>query len=185
MRYSHLVLVCASLSLLFSGCIFSPHRGGGGGTLPPPVYQVNQFPEVVLQNLAQAYAHRDSTEYKSLYDENYQGSSLDNSNPSPQLLTYTKADEAQHIAGLAKNATITSVDLQLKPELVRLTDAGDPPGWALIQNPIFSLTIFDSPTTWQITVEKETNEFHFIPKTPDSSSPTDTTWKIVKWLEIR
>jgi hypothetical protein len=172
------VLLCA---LALVGCGEKHHFLAP--VLRPPIYQQPSVPEVVLQNLALAYAHRDSTEYKSLFDGNYQGSSIDMRNPSPQVLTFTKADEAQHIAGLAKSTTITSVNLQLRPVLVRLTDAGDPPGWALIQNPIFSLSIYDAPNSYDIRPSAETMEFRFIP-TLDSSSPTDTTWKIIRWTEI-
>lgn len=186
MRYSQLAVLCASLALFFSGCIFSPKRGGGGGPPPPSAYLPPILPEYVMENLAGAYAKRDSAKYKSLFDSLYTGTSLDQTDPSPQLLIYTKADEAQHIAGLAKSTKITSVDLQLVPRLVRSTDAGDPPGWAVIQNPIASLVITEPPDGgYSIVPTDETLEFHFIPKTPDSSSPTDTTWKIVRWVEVR
>ncbi len=148
----------------------------------PPIYQQPSVPEVVLQNLALAYARRDSTEYKSLFDSLYTGTSINMKDPSPQFLTFTKADEAVHIAFLAKSTTIASIDLQLR-NLVRSTDAGDPPGWALIQNPIFSLTIYDGSNSYDVGVNTETIEFRFIP-TLDSSSPTDTTWKIIRWTEV-
>ena len=184
MRYKRLAVVCSSLILLplFSGCIFSPKKGGGG--VPPPDYALPITPGLVLGNLALAYSHKDSTEYKSLFDDNYQGTSLDQQDPSAQLLTYTKADEAMHIAGLARSTTVTEVRLELLAAMIRITDAGDPPGWALIQDPIVTLSISDSPTSYEVTPTDETTEFHFRP-TLDSSSPTDTTWTIVKWVEVR
>lgn len=148
----------------------------------PPRYPVLSSPANVLVALAKAYASLDSAEYKSLFDDGYQGSSINQKDPSPQLVTFTKADEARHIAALAKSTTVTSIQLQLR-NLVRSTDAGDPPGWALMQNPIFSLTIFDGPNSYDVAASTETIEFRFIP-TLDSTSPTDTTWKIIRWTEV-
>jgi hypothetical protein len=46
-----------------------------------------------------------------------------------------------------------------------------------------TLEINDNPTTYSL-LSAETFEFKFIPFTPDSTSPTDTTWKIVRWTEL-
>ncbi len=170
------------LLLAFAGCgkkhrVLRPVSG--------PRYPVLSSPANVLAALAIAYSSRDSVEYKLLFHDNYQGSSLDQGNPLPQLLTYTKADEARHIAALAKSTTVSSVDLQLVPMLYRFTDMGDLPGWATISNPVFRLSIFDGPETYEIIPSEELMEFKFIPRTPDSTSPTDTTWKIIRWTEVR
>ena len=39
-------------------------------------------------------------------------------------------------------------------------------------------------TSYFIASDRETMEFKFIPTSPDSTSPTDTTWKIVRWSEV-
>lgn len=150
----------------------------------PPRYLVLSSPANVLLALAKAYTSRDSAEYKLLFHDSYQGTSLDQRDPSPYPLTFTKADEAQHIAALARDPSLMGVDLQLVASLVRFTDAGDPTGWATIQNPIARLSILGFPDSYTITPAEETIEFRFIPKTPDSASPTDTTWKIIRWTEI-
>ena len=151
---------------------------------PRSLYEEPVAPEAVLRNLALAYSTRDSTEYKSLFDENYQGTSIDQAAPSPPTLTYTKADEARHIAALAKSATITSIELRLTLALARFTDVGDPPGWASIQNPIQLLAIYDGADAYVVDLGREYTEFKFIPTTPAPSSPSDTTWKIIRWTEI-
>src|SRR2546425_7987005 len=97
MRYSQLAIASAFLCLLGRGCIFSPHKGTGGGT-PPPVYFKPFSPDAVLQNLALAYKHRDPAAYDTLFDEFYMGSSIDQSNPdSVKQYTFAKADEVRHI----------------------------------------------------------------------------------------
>jgi len=172
------------LSVLFSGCIFSPIKGKGGGPPPPPIYKPPTSPEWVLGNLATAYQHRDPAAYDTLFDLNYTGMTIDQSNPdSVKSYNFTKADEVEHIWGLYRSTAV--VQLELTPRLIRYTDLGDPPGWTVIQNPIDKLLISDNPDSYTITRDKETIEFHFKPKTPDPSSPTDTTWTIGRWTEIR
>jgi hypothetical protein len=149
------------------------------------MYLKPMSPEAVLQNLQLAYKHRDPAAYDTLFDQLYTGSSIDQSDPdSVKQYSFAKADEVKHIWALSRTTTITDIQLELMPTLRRYTDAGDPPGWAVIQNPIYSLSIVDGPSTFNIARDKETIEFHFKPKTPDSSSPTDTTWTIVRWTEI-
>jgi len=150
---------------------------------PPatPRYPALTSPELVLVALKTAYTGKDSTEYKLLFDQNYLGTSVDQSTQTP-IDTLTFADEARHIAALARSTTAI-VELQLTPAMVRGADPGDPPGWALIQNPIFDVTIYDGPNAYYVALWHETMEFRFIP-TPDSTSPTDTTWKIIRWPEI-
>ncbi|MBI4365078.1 MAG: hypothetical protein HY568_06590 [Candidatus Latescibacteria bacterium] len=172
------ILICA---FALTGCgkkhrILAP-------VIQPPAYEIPFAPEVVLSNLAKAYRTKDSTEYRSLFDDNYQGTSIDMRDPSPQLLMFTKAEESQHIAALARRPAVL-VNLQLRPVLVRTADSGDPAGWAVIQNPIFALEISDGLDLLVVGLDEELIEFHFIP-TLDSSSPTDTTWKIAKWVEVR
>jgi hypothetical protein len=182
MRYSRLAVVCAGLALLLSGCIFSPKKGAGGGGIEPPKYQVPEYPDAVMYNLKTAYMAKDSVGYKACFDPRYIGTSQDQRlQTATDTLTFAK--EAQHIAYLAQSTTLIA-DLQLWPLIERRADPEDP-AWALIQNPIQKLEINDGPNTFFITPLTETIEFHFIPKTPDSSSKTDTTWKIIKWTEIR
>lgn len=181
MRYSRLAVVCAGLALLLPGCIFSPKKGAGGGGIEPPKYDIPFSPELVMSNLKKAYVAKDSVGYKACFDFAYFGTSQDQVNQTP-IDSITFAGEAAHIAHLARSPA--GVELQLKPLMTRSTDLGDPPGWALIQDPIQTLQINDNPDSYFVTPTNEIIEFHFIPKTPDSSSPTDTTWKIIKWTEI-
>src|SRR6266545_4482777 len=79
---SRLVLLsCAALGLLATGCIFSPHKGED--KIPPPSYPREISPEIVMKNLQAAYAARDTAKYASLFDDAYTGSSLDNTDTNP------------------------------------------------------------------------------------------------------
>jgi len=181
MRHSGLALVCVLAT--FSGCIFSPPQGKGKIVIPPK-YDVPASPELVLSNMVKAYTAKDSTAYKACFDDlHYFGTSVDQTGGQavPESLYF--ANEAQHISALARSAA--DVHLQLTPSIVRSRDTGDPPGWALIQNPVYNLTIDDGSTEYVITGASETIEFRFVPKTPDTSSQTDTTWQIIRWTEIR
>ena len=173
-----LVLAIAVCVAVVAGCGKKDKIVGPPAT---PRYPALTSPELVLVALRTAYTGKDSTEYKLLFDQDYLGTSVALRTQSP-IDTLTFADEAQHIAALARSTTAI-VELQLTPAMIRGADPGDPPGWALIQNPIYSLTLYDGPNVYGVGVGSETIEFRFIP-TPDSTSPTDTTWKIIRWSEI-
>jgi len=187
MLRARLLFGIVALCVLAVGCIFSPHKGG---KVPPspPVYQQPTSPEAVLYNLRLAYTNKDSTEYKSLYHEQYQGSFVDQKDPLNPSGTYFKVDEAQHIAFLAKGAAI--VDLLLSASLVRITNSGDPPGWITIQDPFQILHIQGTqgdgtPGDFAISPGAEDSiEMKFIPIPPSGSEP-DTTWQIIRVVEIR
>ena len=89
-----------------------------------------------------------------------------------------------HVGGLYRESSISGVALDFGGSLIRFTDLSDRAGWATIQTSFVSLNIFDNPTSYSLFGTGETFEFKFIPKTPDSASPTDTTWKIVQWNEF-
>jgi len=174
-------LVAVVLLIAAAGC-GSDHKRIVGPD-PAPAYSVPSSPLAVLDNLSLAYSSRDSTECKLLYDDNYVGTSTDQSDGSS--LTFSKANEVGHVGALAKIHSITTVLLQFPPGLTRFTDAGDPPGWATIQVLNLNLVIEDSPTSLYLNNSGEMNEFKFVPTTPAADSPTDTTWKIIRWTEIK
>ncbi len=165
-----------------SGCIFSPHKDKTGtGPTPPAPYEQLVNPFSVLNSLAAAYGNKDSVEIALIYDINYSGTSFDPDNLNP--LTFTRQDEIRHIQALYRSTTITTVSLTFPSVKVRYTDSADPPGWATIALQNMTFDISDTPTSWNLR-PSETWEFKFIPHSPDPSSPTDTTWKIVRWQEI-
>ena len=70
-------------------------------------YPIRATPQDVLTNLQLAYSLRDSVEYKALYDSSYTGTSTDDNDPPGTLpLQFTFADEAAHMATLARTNTI-------------------------------------------------------------------------------
>jgi hypothetical protein len=148
---------------------------------PGPKYPPSSTPQLTLESMAMAYSSRDSTGYDSLFDAAYAGVSFDP--VSMVALNFTKADEAQHIAALARTHSIVSAVFQAPPNLVRERDGADPPGWATItvQNVLVEVT--DNVNTLTI-IPSETMEFKFAPTTPSLGSPTDTTWHIIRWIEL-
>jgi len=151
----------------------------------PALYPILSSPQNALAAMVLSYQRRDSTETKLIYDDAYQGTSVDQTDPSPVVLRLYKADEVRHVVALAKRVTITGVSIMFPPVLERFTDAGDPPGWAtiLVANP--RIEIDDQPVSYSTASSGETMEFKFVPTTPDSTSPTDTTWKIIQWFELK
>jgi hypothetical protein len=150
----------------------------------PSLYPLLVNPYAVLDALQTAYQLRDTTEIKALYDDNYVGSSIDQTDPLPAMLTFYKFDENQHIAKLA-HTHIVNISLAKANSFVRFQDLADPPGWTTIDNPFTSLSISDSVSTWSVDFTSELTEFKFVPHTPDASSVTDTTWKIIRWTEVK
>ena len=173
--------VAVVLLALFVGC---GKDNPAKPTLPGPKYLPSSTPFNVLDNLKVAYTTRDSTGYDSLFDVNYTGSSIDQTDAS--VLNFSRSDEARHINALARTRTISSIRLDLPPSMTRTRDAGDPPGWASVQPYGLVIEIDDGPMSMFLqTGTSETMEFRFAPTTPSPGSPTDTTWHIVRWTEIR
>jgi len=146
-----------------------------------PKYAPSSTPHNTLANMAKAYETRDSTGYDSLFDAAYTGTSFD---PNTMLgLSFTKADEAQHIAKLASTPTIFAVTFEYPVNAPRFRDGADPPGWATITLTSPLIEIYDASNV--LLVDPNVSmEFKFSPTTPSPGSPTDTTWHIVRWVEI-
>jgi hypothetical protein len=166
----------------------NPTKPGSGGG--PPTYPVLSTPQDVLMALEQAYSLRDSTEAKALYDSSYTGTSKDFSDPGSPTLSFTYVDEVRHAARLAKDPTVTSAHISLGPSSswTRLgSDDPTHPEWAVIQiaGSQIDIQVEQPPDTWQISGSSEFFEFMFKPSTPESTSPTDTLWKIIRWEESR
>jgi hypothetical protein len=177
------ILAATLLLSSLTSCIFSPKQGGGPIVIPPPEYPKLIDPVTVLDALKLAYQARDSVEIKLIYDDSYRGTSFDPKAPPPGTINLTKADEVSHVEALHRASTISSIVVTYPPVKTRYTDLSDPPGWATIQlfTPALQIEINDGTTTYNLAGGYF--EFKFIPTTPDSTSPTDTTWKIVRWGE--
>lgn len=190
LRFARFSLAPAILAaMVLSGC------GKDSPTKPhpplPPLYSIPSSPAVVLANLEVAYSQRDSVGYKALYDSSYVGISRDLGDPpgtAPITLTY--ADEAAHITKLASRTAITSAYMNLGPSAswTRLaSNDTSHPEWATIQIAGSSLNVqvTEGADTYQAGGSSLFFEFLFKPSTPESTSPTDTLWTIVRWNEMR
>src|SRR6202008_3783079 len=119
----------------------------------------------------------------SVYDDSYEGSSTDLTDPSSVAFTFTKADEVRIVGALALSTSIlrTQINLGLAGGWIHTHYASDPPGWIAVQVPAYSIHINDlangeyevrSPGIGRM----QTLEFTLQPTSPDPTSPTDTTW---------
>jgi hypothetical protein len=180
-------LLTAAVALAFAmdGCGHDRVMVGNPPPIPPRIYPLLLDPYSVMDALRTAYGRRDSAEIKLLYDMNYQGTSIDQTDPAPAVLNFNKADEVRHVVALAKDPTILHVSMVPTTVMQRFTDLADPPGWSTIQNPIASLEVSSSTSSRTVDIANETMVFKFIPHTPDPTSATDTTWKIIRWTEVR
>ncbi len=179
---------------LFALALLLPLLGGcfGSGKNPvkvvvpaPGPFPIPSSPRSVLYNLIRAYAERDTTHYKACYDLTYMGGSYSGYVSQPGPGTYTFDDEAAHIRFLQRSTMITRVTLDLPNYQAATIDtlSGDPPGWVTmsIYNP--KVEIDDATGSLSIATG-EVFQFKFLRKTPDPTSPTDTSWTIVRWAEI-
>jgi hypothetical protein len=183
-RVGSLVIATALAAALLGGC------GGDDPVKPPPPpptgYPARTTPQHVLEALTMSYANRDSMEYKSLYDSSYVGTSTDLSDPpGTQVSTFRFSDEVAHIVALARTTTISAVFVDFGPSSswTRLpSDDVTHPEWAQIQLSSIHLEIFDGQSAYEA-LSTNPMVFQFSPRL-DSSSPTDTLWRIVRWNEV-
>lgn len=150
-------------------------------------YPALTHPHNTLQALEIAYSRRDSIKYAELYDSTYTGSSVDLQDPGNSI-DFSFSDEARHMGALASTPGLTAyLDLG-SPEMWHLLPSDDPvhPEWVIVKitGSAYRIEIFEGthglgatggPSTFQ--------EFAFSP-TLDSTSPTDTLWRIVRWREV-
>lgn len=189
----HGVLVRATLlTALLAAAFLSACDKNTLKPTPRPVdyYPVLSTPQNVLAALQLAYIFRDSVEYKALHDSSYAGTSTDQTAPPGTPLQFTFADEVAHIVALARSNTVSRVRLSLGSPAAwtRLpSDDMAHPDWAMIQIPgaNFDVEVTDGANTFSAGGAMEFLQFKFQPATPDSTSPTDTTWKIIRWTEVR
>lgn len=173
---------------MLSGCdIFNPdgrENGGGGGQTEYPVLS---FPSQVLTALEMAYERRDSTKIKELYDSTYTGQSIDLNDLGGGTIVLTYPDEVRHVAALAETPGLRSyLDLGGEASWHRLgSDDPSHPEWAVIQiaGTIQTIEIYDGDDYILAPGDAGTfQEFAFTP-TLETTSPTDTLWKIARWKE--
>lgn len=183
---SMMFVLVSCLALVIGGC---GDDDGGNPLKPgpkPPVYPVLSDPQNVLAALEIAYAARDSTMYKQLHDSTYSGTSIDLQNPGNSI-NLTFSDEARHIAALASVPGLIAY-LELGESTTWFRTASDDPShpeWAVIQivGSAYRVEIYDGADALGAVGEPGTfQEFAFSPR-EDSTSPTDTLWRIVRWRE--
>lgn len=138
-----------------------------------------------------AWESRDSVRIDSVYAIEYQGSSLDQGDPNSGTLRYAKSDEVRVVGEMARSLEIVAVDMNLSsPSTWFFThNASDPPGWVTVTIRFFTITVdLSNMTTHRASTADRTDLWLFdftLKPIPDSASPTDTTWQVVRWNEVR
>ena len=164
------------------GCEKNSVAPDPGGEVPFQ-YLPPSSPQNVLQNLVSAYIRRDSVETAAVYDIVYQGTSTMPSSATP-VLHFQRADEIHHISALNQNSNIVSIVVDLGPTSTwqRLpANASDPPDWAVIPIQFFSVEIRDAGSAMVYQATNNLMEYTF---KPTVHAPADTTWTVVRWVEI-
>lgn len=174
-----------TFALVLVGCgLFKPDEKGKD-IKPPFQYQPMDTPQNVLLNLKSSWERRDSVETRLLYDDAYQGESTDNQSGGTTL-TFSKDQEVATVWSLGKSQDVQSVTFTLRPETtwVRLNYPTDTSGWTALQLQGVNIQVDDASKGTLIASSSNFFEFKFVP-TLDAASATDTTWKIIRWKEIR
>ena len=181
-----LALVVMLFTLSFWGC--SDDDDPMKPENPIATYPPLSTPQNVLEAYELAYSRLDTVMVGDLFDATYTGESVDLDNPGGGTLIFNHADEVAHVRALATTPGLrANLDLGA-PSLWDVMPSDDPshPDWRVIQIPgamEYRIEISDGLDTFGAVGEIGTFlEFAFTP-TLDSSSPTDTLWRIVRWKE--
>jgi hypothetical protein len=180
-RFTPLLVLASGM---LAGCLFSPEKK------PPLVADPIEYlepgtPNAVLQNMVTAYEARDSVATAVVYDVAYEGTSTDLASPTPAVYNLTWFDEKHHVAVLKNNPNIANISVQLGSQTTwrRLPpEAGDPQDWAVLQIDQANIQITDVNTGFLYQAQNNKMLYTFIPTV---AAPGDTTWKIVRWTEVR
>jgi hypothetical protein len=169
------------LTAALAGC-GKDEKGPVGPGAPAPTYLAPTSPSNVLENLRRAYENRDSVQTAIVYDNDYQGASID---PSGIIgdFAFTKANEVRHVGELKLETNIVSVlaDFGNPAAWTRMgPDPADPPDWAQIQINVAAILV-DDITTSTFQTQNQTMIYKF---KPTVAAPGDTTWKVVGWTEF-
>ena len=156
------------------------------------VYPDRSTPKNTVLRMSMAVGNRDSVVTASVYADEYQGSSVDMTDPGSPTLEFVKSDEVRAVGTMAKSSSISSVEMEFytPASWQELHYGADPSEWVTIQIPNFRIYVNDL-TQGEYQVQAPSSgvthifEYTLKPTAPDPASPTDTTWTIVRWKESR
>ena len=156
--------------------------------IKPPGNSDPAFPDTPQNALSlyiSAYEARDTAGVAESYDSTYTGSSMDLN--GGETTHFTLNEERSHVVALATANLSVSLDMGPPSTWARMpSDDPSHPEWAVISigGAAFSLVISNQVDFYEVGGEAGTyQEFAFAPSL-DSTSPTDTLWRIVRWREV-
>jgi hypothetical protein len=182
-----LVLAAGCLSAGLGGCglndpdVCKPPQDCDGGTTLE--YPPRTTPRQAVEYLRQAWEKRDSTRADTVYTEDYEGTSVDQMDPTPSTLKFGKSDEIRAIGGLQRDQEITKVSMTFadSSQWDVVSYPGEDPDWVAVivrNNPY----IYISKSTGSDLKVEGSERFEF--RTKPIVSGGKTLWRIVQWTEL-
>src|SRR5580765_1537085 len=95
-----LICACCALGGFLLGCGKDDGPVKPQVPITPRIYHIPSAPESTVLNYAIAWVRRDSTVIDSMLTDDYQGASVDLTDPSPATLMFFKSDEIRAVSGL-------------------------------------------------------------------------------------
>lgn len=181
-----LACVIGGIILGMTGCGFKPDPcvppDPDCTVEPPKEYPPRDTPKRAVEFLRVAWERRDSTKADTVYTDDYQGSSIDQTDPSPSALSFAKSDEVRAIGGLQLDSKITAVRMDFKDSTAWRTESfpSDPPDWVVVtvSKPEIGVQRSDA-NDLKVTGSQE---FQF--KTKPVTVAGQTLWQIIHWEEV-
>jgi hypothetical protein len=176
-----LALILA-FAVVAAGCgLFNPDKPDKPKPPQPFEYRDLSTPQNVLYNLRDSWERKDSVRTIDIYDRGYVGSSTEGN----VTTTFSKDQELATIGALSHDQNVSTITFTLPDSStwVRQTFSSDP-GWTTISLQAYNIQVDDAVKGTLIAhpTPGSTFDFKFVP-TLDAASPTDTTWKIIRWDE--
>lgn len=142
-------------------------------------------PQNLILNVKYSWERRDSVRTREIYADTYQGASTD----ADGTLNFSKDQEVAAVGGLGRSQNVVAVHFTLTPSntWTRVHYDSDPAGWTAIQLSGYTIAVDDVVHGTLMTSGGGGADFFEFKMEPsvDHSSPTDTTWKIVRWKEVK
>jgi hypothetical protein len=196
LTFARLPILLCRIGLVLAACCLAGGLGGCGlddvvickppqdcDGPPAAQYPPRTTPRQAVEYLRLAWEERDSSRADTVYTDDYQGTSVDQMDPTPSTLNFAKSDEVRAVGGLQLDRKITNVSMtfQDSTQWEVVSYPGEPSDWVAVivrNNPYIYITNSEGN---DLKVEgSERFEFRTKPVTTGGK----TLWQIVRWTEL-